>query len=254
MPTTNVLITGANRGVGLALLKTYLARPNHIVIGSVRDIVAAKSEGLENLPAAPGSKVILVKIESASFTDPVQAVRALRVHGIIKLDIVIANAAISGRAVLPAAEGDAEDFANILAVNTVGPLALFAATKPLLDHAERPRWVSISSSVASIANHEATFAYMGRRPMGFGYGASKAALNHLTVNLHSENTNITVIALDPGFLDTDMGNAGAKIFGLEKPPHHVGDNVKEIVKLVDVATRDTHSGKFLNFEGKEVPW
>lgn len=114
------------------------------------------------------------------------------------MDLVIANAAISGKAVLPAVDGDAEDFANILAVNTVGPLALFAAASSLLDHAEEPKWVSISSSVASSANHEASFVYLGSRPMGFGYGASKAALNHLTVNIHLENPNLTVIALDPG--------------------------------------------------------
>jgi norsolorinic acid ketoreductase len=154
--------------------------------------------GLEDIPAASGSKLILVKIESASFTDPAQAVNELESQGITKLDLVIANAAIYGKAVLPVADGDAEDFANILAVNTVGPLALFAATKLLLDHAEKPKWVSVSSSVASISNHEATFAYMGGRPMGFGYGASKAALNYLTLNIHSENPNLTVIALDPG--------------------------------------------------------
>ncbi|KAH7397143.1 hypothetical protein BKA66DRAFT_437725 [Pyrenochaeta sp. MPI-SDFR-AT-0127] len=254
MSTTNVLITGVNRGVGLALLQTYLARPSHIVIGSVRDVAAAKSKGLADIPAASGSKLILIKIESASFTDPSQAINELESQGVTKLDVVIANAAIAVKTVLPAANGDAEEFANILAINTVGPVALFAATKPLLDRAEKPKWVSISSSVASLANHEASFAYLGGRPMGFGYGASKAALNHLTLNIHSENPNLTVIALDPGFLDTDMGNAGAKAFGMEKPPHHVGDNVKAIVKLVDAATRETHSGKFLNFEGQEVPW
>lgn len=40
------------------------------------------------------------------------------------------------------------------------------------------------------------------------------------------------------FLDTDMGNAGAKAFGLEKPPHNVGDNVKAIVKLVSSFARN----------------
>ncbi|KAM5346295.1 hypothetical protein ACJ41O_009300 [Fusarium nematophilum] len=254
MSTTNVLITGANRGVGHALVQTYLARPNHIVIGSVRDVDAARSKGLEDLPAAPGSKLILVKIESASFTDPAEAVRELESMGITKLDIVIANAAIAGGDVVAAAVGDAQDFANTLAVNVVGPLALFAATKPLLDHAAAPKWVSISSGVASMTNHDAMFTNMGGRPMGFGYGASKAALNHLSLNIHSENPKLTAIAVDPGFLDTDMGNRGAKLLGLDKPPHDTGDNARAIVRLIDAATRETHSGKFLTFDGKEVPW
>ncbi|CAH0025565.1 unnamed protein product [Clonostachys rhizophaga] len=254
MSTTNVFITGANRGVGHALVQTYLARPNHIVIGSVRDIAAARSNGLEDLSAASGSKLVLVKIESTSFADPTRAVAELESWGITRLDIVIANAAIAGGKVAAAAEGDAEDFANILAINAVAPLALFAATKPLLDRATTPKWVSISSAVASLANHEAMFMNMGGRPMGFGYGASKATLNHLSLNIHSENPKLTAIAVDPGFLDTDMGTRGAKHFGMEKPPHSAADNAKAIVKLIDAATRETHSGKFLTFDGDEVPW
>ncbi|KAH8745700.1 hypothetical protein F5883DRAFT_367972, partial [Diaporthe sp. PMI_573] len=227
--TTNVFITGANRGVGHALVQTYLARPNHIVIGSVRDIAAARSNSLEDLPAAPGSELVLVKIESASFADPAQAVAELESRGVTRLDIVIANAAIAGSKVAVAAEGDAEDFADILAINAVAPLALFAATKPLLDRAANPKWVSISSAVASLANHDAMFTNMGGRPMGFGYGASKATLNHLSLNIHSENPKLTVMAVDPGFLDTDMGNRGAKLFGMEKPPHSTVDNAKAIV-------------------------
>ncbi|KAM0330910.1 hypothetical protein ACHAQA_003866 [Verticillium albo-atrum] len=254
MSTTNVLITGVNRGVGRALLQVYLARPNHIVVGSVRDVAAAQAKGLDDIPAASGSKLILLKIESASFSDPAQAVQRLKSLGIDRLDVVIANAAVAGGAVVAAANGDAEDFSNTLAINVVGPLALFAATKPLLDQSTKPKWVSISSAVGSMLNHEAMFTNMGGRPMGFGYGASKAALNHLSVNLHLENPELTVIVLDPGFLDTDMGNRGAKAFGLERPPHHVGDNAKAIVELVDNAARETQSGKFLTFDAKEVLW
>ena len=74
------------------------------------------------------------------------------------------------------------------------------------------------------------------------------------------------------FLDTDMGNSGAKHFGMEKPPHNSLDNSMAIAKLVssfmtrltrpwtdmefqiDAAARETHSGKFLTFDGDEVPW
>ncbi|KAK7224704.1 hypothetical protein V2G26_012707 [Clonostachys chloroleuca] len=257
MSTTNVFITGANRaltpvvsqpppksintrtGVGHALVQTYLARPNHIAIGSVRDIAAARSNGLEDLSAAPGSKLVLVKIESVSFVDPTRAVSELESWGITRLDIVIANAAIAGGKVAAAAEGDAEDFANILAINAVALLAPFAATKPLLDRATTHKWVSISSAAASLAKHEAIFINMGGRPMGFGYGASKATLNHLSLNIHSENPKLTVTAVDPGFLDTDMGTRGAKLLGMEKPPHSTVDNANAIVKFIDAATRET---------------
>lgn len=185
-------------GVGLAFVKTYLAQPNHIIIGSVRDVAAARSSGLEDLPAASGSKLVLVKIESSSFTDPAEAAGELKALGISKLDIVIANAGVAGGAVVAVANGDAEDVLNTLAINVVGPFALFSATWPLLNQAPKPKWVSISSAVASLANHEAMFASMGGQPMGAGYGASKAALNHVSLNLHSENPKLTVLLVDPG--------------------------------------------------------
>ncbi|KAI9151517.1 NAD(P)-binding protein [Paramyrothecium foliicola] len=272
MSTTNVLITGANRGLtlsctaidflningalglGRALLQTYLAKPNHIVVGAVRDVATARSQGLEDLPVASGSKLILVKIDSASFSDPAKAVKELQYQGIARLDIVIANAGIAGKNVVPIADGDTEDFVNILAVNVIGPYALFAATKPLLDQSTQAKWASISSGAASLANHDALFAALGGRPMQAGYGASKAALNHFSLNLHSENPKLTVLVVDPGFLDTDMGKRGAKTFGIDKPPHETAENARGIVKQIDAATRETHSGKFLNYNGEPVPW
>ncbi len=55
-------------------------------------------------------------------------------------------------------------------------------------------------------------------------------------------------------MDTDMGNEGAKHFGFDRPPQKPLDNVKAMVEIVASAKRETHSGKFWNFEGKEVPW
>lgn len=179
-------------------MQTFLSRPNHTVIGSVRDVAAARARGLEALPAAPGSKLVLVKIESALLTDPAKAVEELETLGITKLDIVIANAAVEGGDVLATSVGDLEAFVNTLTVNVVAPLALFKATYKLLHNAPNPKWASISTSQASLASHVAAFELMGQRPLGFSYGASKAALNHLGLSLHEENPRVTVLNVDPG--------------------------------------------------------
>lgn len=221
-------------GVGLSLARIYLGRPNHIVIGGVRDVAAAKAGELGRLSVAASSRLVLVKIEAESYTDPAKAVQDLEAQGITRLDIAIANAAVAGKEVVAVSESDPADFANILAINTVGPVVLFKATKPLLDRSENPRWIAISSTAGSSTDQPMTFKFMGSRPMGVGYGASKAALNHVVRHIHSENPGLTTIALHPGFLNTDMGNRGAKVLGLEKPFHEVEDNTPLMVNLVSL--------------------
>merc|ERR1711939_267134 len=94
--TTNVLITGCNRGIGNGLLTTYLSRPNHVVIGTARGINSSLSAYLNTIPKGENSRLILLKLDSASTTDASNAVGALKLeHQISHLDIVIANAGIS---------------------------------------------------------------------------------------------------------------------------------------------------------------
>lgn len=93
---TVVLITGANRGIGRGLLAEFLAKPNHIVIAGNRSPEDETSKSLASLPAADGTKLIVVKIDATVADDPDKAVRELEdSYGIDHLDIVVANAAIA---------------------------------------------------------------------------------------------------------------------------------------------------------------
>ena len=77
-------------------------------------------------------------------------------------------------------------------VNVLGPLILFQAMAPLLNAAENPKFMATSSSVGSIA---------GAIPYpSLSYGVSKAALNYLVMKIHVEHTNITTVALHPGYV------------------------------------------------------
>ncbi|KAM0283137.1 hypothetical protein ACHAQH_002618 [Verticillium albo-atrum] len=247
--TTNVLITGVGRGLGRGFLTTYLARPNHIVIGSIRDLNSVTAKELQSIAPATGTRLILVKIESTSTTDPAEAIRHLEAEGIDKLDIVIANAGITGT------HGGLEtidpvEFQKVLLVNTVGPTVLFNAVQPLLDRAEDPKWVSISTVMATIGNLEAIAGWPS-----VVYATSKVALNSVTKSIHVWRENITALSVHPGLVDTDMGNAGAKFFGVpDGASISVEQSVQAVLKLVDNATRAEHSGKFLNYDGSPLEW
>lgn len=86
------------------------------------------------------------------------------------------------------------------------------------------------------------------------YGLSKAAFNFVTKAIHLQHKEIVSVAVHPGWVKTDMGNASAKHFGLESAFHEVGDSVKAVVGIIDKATKENESGKFIGFDGNTVPW
>ncbi|KAB2572375.1 putative sterigmatocystin biosynthesis ketoreductase stcE [Lasiodiplodia theobromae] len=252
-PNTVVLITGVNRGIGHGLFKTYLSRPNHVVIGAVRDPLNPLSKSLLDLPAAEGSKAIVVKIDSASETDPFEAVKSLQVdYGVTKLDVVIANAGIlknfpQVKDVRPAEMKEHFD------VNVVGPVVLFQAVLPLLeaatkDGASPPKFITIGSSAGSIGGMEL-------RPFpNAAYAPGKAALHYLTKKIHTEHPELIALPIDPGWPRSEMGNFAANHFGIAEAEITVEDSVAGILKIVDNATREKTSGKLMVWDGTECPW
>ena len=191
MAGTTYLITGANRGIGLGLTTALLKRPDTTVIAAVRNPSSATS--LSQVPAASGSKVIVVKIDSQALEDPANAIAELQSkHGITKLDTVIANAGISS-IYEPAATTPIAETQQHVEVNFIGPLVLFQAVLPLLEKGTNPKFVGISTGIASIAD----MAKWAPIPVT-AYGASKAALNYFLRKAHFENEKLTIYALSPG--------------------------------------------------------
>ncbi len=147
MSPTIVLITGANRGIGKGLLQRYLTKKNHVVIAANRDPDHETSTGLQNLPTAQGTKLIIVKIDCAVKEDPESAVRILEAQGIDHVDIMIPNAGIA-RLWCKVSEVTAEQMQEHSVVNTYGFIWLYQAFLPLLKKAERPIMATIGSSAA----------------------------------------------------------------------------------------------------------
>lgn len=178
-------------GIGLGLVETYLARPSTVVVAGVRDPKHSTAQKLSSIPKAASSKLIVVKIDNKSPTDPAHAIAEIKEQGVTHLDLVIANAGICN------------DFAGLatcdlavvqehITVNGMGTLYLFQATLPLLQKREGAKFVGIGSPMGSIGG-------MDMRPFPMtAYGTSKAILHWLVRKIHFEHPELVSLVVDPG--------------------------------------------------------
>ncbi|KAK0620873.1 norsolorinic acid reductase-like protein, partial [Immersiella caudata] len=131
--STVVFITGASRGIGKALTETYLLQPNHTVIASVRDTSSPSALSLQSLPTAPGSRALLVKIESTNPTDLSTAIKHLLDVGTNHIDVAIANTGgTSGRKLALVETAPPEDVLDLFEITAMAPLYFYQAVLPLL--------------------------------------------------------------------------------------------------------------------------
>ncbi|KAL8658843.1 MAG: hypothetical protein Q9202_007408 [Teloschistes flavicans] len=250
MSTTNILITGANRGIGAGLVDVYLSRPNTIVVAGVRDPNHPTSKKLSSVSGHPSSKIIVVKIDSKSNSDPAKAIESIQSsHGIEKLDLVIANAGICTD-YSSVADVDPGVFTEHVIVNGIGPLYLFQAVLPLLQKGGQgcAKFVGIGSPMGSIGGQD-----LRPYPMT-AYGGSKAVAHWLIRKVHFEHPEITSLVVDPGLVQTDMGNTGAAHFGMGEAPVPTKDSVAGVVAQIDAATKEKGSGTFAGWNGESFPW
>lgn len=233
-------------GIGLGLVAEYAQRTNNTVIAAVRD--PSKAVALKAIVPGSGSKVIVVKIDSSSSTDPAAALASLSEHGISHLDVVIANAGIANHWG-PGITTPTQEMESHFKINTVGPLVFFQAVNPLLEKATgTPKFVAISTGIASITD-------MDQFPVpNTAYGSSKAALNFMIRKLHFEHPNIVIWPLNPGWVQTDMGSSAAKLFGMDDAPTTFADSIAGVSQNIDSATRESQSGKFAAFDGTLNGW
>ncbi len=221
-----VLITGANRGLGLEFARQYQAA-GYRVIGTAR-----KPEEAKELNA------LGVRVEQLDVADP-KSVAALQSRlSKAPIDILINNAGISGGGG-SIAKADLAAIERVLQVNTVGPIRVTQALLPNLQLGGKKIVVSISSGLGSIANN--------RRGGNYGYRESKAALNMFMRSLAAElkDDGFRCIAMSPGWVRTDMGGSQA--------PLSPADSIGGMIKVIDSLTKE-NSGEFFNHDGKKVPW
>ncbi len=226
MPT--ILITGANRGIGLELAKQY-AGDGWAVIATARD--PKKADGLNALKGD-------IRIEALEVTDEKQVQALARQLKGTAIDVLLNNAGmLTGYE--PLGETDTASWLQTLHVNTIAPLKL---TEALVEHvagSQQKKIASISSGMGSMGAHASTGAY--------AYRSSKAALNMVMVTAANElrSRGISVAVISPGWVKTDMGGPGATL--------NVKDSAAGIRKVIDKLNVGI-SGQFFNYSGENLPW
>ena len=208
MPASTVLITGANKGIGLAVARK-LGKCGYAVWIGARDEERgeAAAAGLRR-DGVDAHALALDVTDDAS----VRAAADRLAGEVGALDVLVNNAGISIGTPVRATEEPVEDVRAMFEVNTFGPLRVTQAFLPLLRAANDARVVMMSSGLGSIAEAgDPAGLFWG---VGYaGYCASKAALNMLTVKLAKEllADRIRVNAADPGFTATDLnGQSGPR--------------------------------------------
>jgi len=228
------LVTGANRGLGLAFVTELLERGAR-VLACCRD--PARATALSTLASAHGERLSLHALDvtdAAAITTLAQAA-ARQLQG---LDLLINNAGV----LIPGERFGNVDSASLalsFAVNAAGPLLVTQALTPLLALGHEPRVLCISTQIGSITE-ASTFRTVS-------YAMSKAALNMAVKRLAAELAarGIVVLAAHPGWVRTDMGGQGAALAP--------ADSAHALLGLIERA-RAADTGRFLAYDGAELPW
>ena len=146
------------------------------------------------MPRGVESELILVPVSLDIPESATNAVQQLKTqHNIKHIDIIVANAGICNHWG-PLAEMEDSDLLAHLDVNTFGPLRLFRATFSLLHASKQPKFVYISTDLASIAGLETSSS------LTTAYGVSKVAGNYLVKKIDAEYGSVIAFSVDPGYV------------------------------------------------------
>jgi len=229
-----ILITGANRGLGLELTRLCAARGDRVFAGCR---TPERDTALKDLSAQHRGQVSILPLEitdAASLDRCLQQVRS----DVDALDMLINNAASNDeRETLRTF--DAEKAAQQWMVNAVGQVLVAQKFLDLLNAGTDPKIINVTSEAGSIStmNHFRGYYYFG----------SKAAMNMFSRSMawDPDTAGIITIALQPGWMRTDMGGSNADL--------SVTESAEGILKMISKLTLEDN-GKFYTWEGKEYPW
>ncbi|CAI7660229.1 unnamed protein product [Penicillium glandicola] len=241
-----VFITGANRGLGLGLVKGFIAKPDHIVIAAVRDPAHSTAQALAELSTGEGSRVLVVKYEANVEQSAFDAVKEATDQDIRHLDIVVANAGIAKLYPL-VKDVKRADIVEHIDVNVLSAVSLYQATRGLLQKSTgKPIYAFMGSGAGAFARQPPVSNAV--------YGASKSIVNWYAVLINAEDNWLNAFVLDPGWVQTDMGNAVARFWGLEEAPETPENSITGMVEILSTGTKEQYGGKFVRYTGEVQEW
>lgn len=230
-PVPQVLITGANRGIGLEFVKQYLA-DGWRVIACCRNPLDAMP--LIMLSATSGGRLSVRELDVSDFGQIERMAETLKHEAI---DVLINNAGI-----YPEGEFGGIDYADwetAFRINAMAPMKMAECFVEQVARSQQRKIVTLSSKMGSIADNGSGGSYI--------YRSSKTALNmvmkSLAIDLQARG--IAVATLHPGWVQTDMGGPNALI--------NTTQSVSGLRKVIgELAIEST--GRFIAYDGKEIPW
>jgi NAD(P)-dependent dehydrogenase (short-subunit alcohol dehydrogenase family) len=232
-----VLITGANRGLGLEFTRQYVDRGWRVIA------TARRPEAADDLIALAGEHPGLVMIEKLDVQE-FDAIDALsEKYADTPIDILINNAGINGGARNQIFRKlQYEVYEDVLLTNTIAPLKMSEAFYDNLLAGQQKKIVTVSSSEGSIGSATQARLYF--------YRSSKAAVNMVMVNLalQLKRRGISVGMVNPGPTDTDFMAGLPK--SMLRPP---SDAVADMIRNIDGLNLET-TGTFWQYDGTTIPW
>ena len=229
----SALITGANRGLGLEFARQYLA-DGWRVYAACRDPASASK--LCRLAKHGDDKL---RILTMDVTDPASIHAAATELDGQAIGLLLNNAGIIGPLKQTIGNIDYEAWAEVLAVNTMGPMRVSEAFVEHMARSDRKLIVTLTSGMGSIADNTSGSSIV--------YRSSKAAVNMVMRSLAIDLAprGITCVVVNPGWVRTDMGGPNATL----EPE----ESVSALRRLIATLGPE-QSGKFFNHTGREYPW
>ena len=229
---SNVVITGASRGIGLALATLYAHRGD-TVFACCR--TPSNAEALQALAATAPVGVLPLDVR-----DEASVAALASTIGDKPVDTLINNAGVSGGPLeeQTATRMDFAAWADAFDTNTMGPVRVLQALLPSLKRAKNPKVMSVTSQLGALSLDLA---------LAFGYSASKAALNKFMRLAATElsRDGIAVGLIHPGWVKTDMGGPGAKLTPTE--------SAAGIANVIDRLSLE-NTGGFWKWNGSAHDW
>jgi NAD(P)-dependent dehydrogenase (short-subunit alcohol dehydrogenase family) len=228
MPT--VLITGTNRGIGLAFTKQY-AEAGWRVLACCR---APDSASALNALAAKHNNIEVFTLDVAHFAQIDALAQQLNN---VAIDVLINNAGVYPSGDL--SDVDVERWLDGFKVNTIAPLKMAKTFAPHIAKSELKKVATLSSKMGSIDDNTSGGSYM--------YRSTKTAINMVMKSLSVDlaPAGIAVVTLHPGWVETDMGGPNALI--------NTETSVAGLRKVIDNLSL-SNTGKFIAYDGKQIAW
>lgn len=229
---STVLVTGANRGLGLEFARQYSADGAR-VFACCRDPKAAK-----DLNALAKDSNGRVTVHAVNVADDKSVLQLKADIGSAPIDILINNAGIYGPENQSTEKMDYAGWTDTLAINSMGPLRMVQSFRPNLKAGDEKKVITITSGMGSIA--ETSGGYIA-------YRSSKAAVNMVmrVLSLELKPDGIICVPIHPGWVQTDMGGSSA--------PLTPSTSISRMRKII-AGLRPKDSGRFLSQDEREIPW